>query len=462
MSGIDLTARARPYSLYFPSMQIGSAQNLVMHAADWQSSPLPGGLQPTDFNYLESDNRFWTYKYALASAETFRDSDKNAVTGRDAASFILADSGGFQYGKGSGEASRWKGLDEASVSTAWRTSRILEKVTEWCDLQADYAMTLDLPLWVKRPGNKSPFNCCTAATLLQLTIENLRYVDLRRQAGKTTSKYLNVLQGDKEADEEWWYQAVRTYKFDGWSLAGGIGTDGGPYRMIRRLLRMRDDGLLGGGLDWVHVLKQTQPRWAPLLTAMQKALRKSTGAEHFTISYDSSTPYQVGGKHEKYAERPLLDGDLATWHFKFHKFPTSYGFANQAHAIPLDSMTCTSAKCGMCAQSKAHLPAPLESPIAKILTIQDLLTRKGNFDPRRVGRLFEETIINHNVYTVVEGLIRANEAVFGPKPHAPSELIDAAGEIERIFETEDWDGLLNAKRVRLEQVVGFRPFKHVI
>ncbi len=90
----NLTARARPYALYFPSLQIGSAESLVMTAAQWQSSPLPAGLQPADFNYLEPQNRFWTYGYALASAEVFRTSNRNAVTNRNRAASFWATAAG--------------------------------------------------------------------------------------------------------------------------------------------------------------------------------------------------------------------------------------------------------------------------------------------------------------------------------------------------------------------------------
>jgi hypothetical protein len=337
---------------------------------------------------------------------------------------------------------------------------ILQDVTSWCDTDVDYAMTLDLPLWVLRTGNNSPFAACTATTLRDLTIEHLEYIDRRRRARMAGCKYLNVLQGDPVADEDWWYDGVKDFMFDGWSLAGGVGTDGGPYRIIRRLLLLRDEGRLSDGRNWVHLLKQTRLLWAPFLTALQRGLRRCLGDEAFTISFDSSTPYQIGGKHEKYVEAPLLTTDPATWMFNYHKFPTTYGYANEAVAMSLSATSCSPTKCGLCSQGKPHLPAAMTSPIAKLLTIQDLLPRKGTFDKRRVGKLFEETIFNHNVYTTVEAICRANEAI--DKDQAPPQLVDAIGKVEEILAAEKWAEKLTACRKTLEKALAFRATKHVL
>jgi hypothetical protein len=131
MAAIDLTARARKYSLYIPSVQIGSAEKVCMTADKWQDTLLPCGLVPADFNFLDPANKYWRYLYALASAENFKDGTNNAITSCDPAAFILGDSGGFQLGKGTfGEARKWKGFSERKVSAAWRQSAILGDNTE--------------------------------------------------------------------------------------------------------------------------------------------------------------------------------------------------------------------------------------------------------------------------------------------------------------------------------------------
>jgi hypothetical protein len=117
----------------------------------------------------------------------------------------------------------------------------------------------------------------------------------------------------------------------------------------------------------------------------------------------------------------------------------------------------------MCAQGMPHLTAPLTSPIAKRLHTADLVTNKNKHVIRRGGVLFDEALINHNVYTVVDGIIRANEAVFDAKPHAPQQLIDAVGIIEDdLFRVQNWRGLLNKNRSLLEDAVGFKARKDVL
>ena len=460
MAAIDLTARARKYSLYIPSVQIGSAEKVCMTADEWQDTLLPCGLVPADFNFLDPANKYFSYLYALASAENFKDGTNNAITSCDPAAFILGDSGGFQIGKGTfGEARKWKGFSERKVSAAWRQSTILGDNTEWCEIYCNYAMTTDLPLWVRRARNKgTPFHRCSVATLLELTVENLEY--LQRVLDRRC-KYLNVLQGDKPSEEEEWFRRVSPFKFDGWSLAGGVGVNGGPFRVLNRLLIMRHRKLLDPGFDLLHLLMLSQYSWAPIMTAVQMGVRKFVKNKKFTVSYDSSTPYRMGGQYEKYFEARPFTSDPRTWSNWDHKLPSTYGFLSPKFA--LNTTTCSRNKCAMCARKKPHLPAPFTSPIAKNLCMSDFITNKNNHARRRVKTLFDETIINHNVYVLVDGMIRANEAVFGTKENAPPELIDAVGIIkDDLFRVENWRDLLNKNRSLLEEAVGFKAGKDVL
>jgi hypothetical protein len=262
-------------------------------------------------------------------------------------------------------------------------------------------------------------------------------------------------------EEEEWYRGVKGFKFDGWSFAGGVGVNGGPYRILNRLLIMRDQKLLDPGLDWLHLLMLSQFPWAPMMTAVQRGVRKFVKNKKFTVSYDSSTPYRMGGQYEKYFEARPFTSDPRTWSNWDHKLPSTYGFGSQQFA--LNTTVCSRNKCAMCARGKQHLLAPFTSPIAKKLYMTDLVTNKNNHARRRVGRLFEKTLINSNVFTVVDGIIRANEALFDAKPHAPQQLIDAVGIIkDDLFRVENWRGLLNKKRSLLEEAVGFKAGKDVL
>jgi hypothetical protein len=461
MAGIDLTARARKYALYLPAMQLGSATRICMEPGQWRDLPPSVGLDPCDFNYLSPRNRFWSYTCALASAETFRNHTNNAITSRDPSSFILADSGGYQIGKGSGETRKWRGYSEREVSEAWRRSSILKDEIDWCELHGDGAMTTDIPLWVKRAKFKgTPFHKCSVRRLLELTVENLEF--LQRIPDKRC-KYLNVYQGDKPADEEAWSRGVKPFKFDGSSFAGGVGVDGGPFRILNRLLIMQDQKLLDPGFNWLHLLKLSQFPWAPMMTAIQRAVRRYVKNSEFIVTFDSSTPYLIVGQGENYLEARTFTSDPNSWSNRQHKFPSNYGHATTKTKIALNTTTCVKTKCFMCAQGMPHLTAPLTSPIAKRLHTADLVTNKNKHVIRRGGVLFDEALINHNVYTVVDGIIRANEAVFDAKPHAPQQLIDAVGIIEDdLFRVQNWRGLLNKNRLLLEDAVGFKAGKDVL
>ena len=76
-------------------------------------------------------------------------------------------------------------------------------------------------------------------------------------------------------------------------------------------------------------------------------------------------------------------------------------------------------------------------------------------------RMFAD--VEADVYVLVDGMIRANEAVFDAKPHAPQQLIDAVGIIEDdLFRVQNWRGLLNKNRLLLEDAVGFKAGKDVL
>ena len=442
-------------------MQLHSAEAVCKESDEWQNVPLPKGLKPEDFDYLKSNNRYWTYRYALASAMNFKGKSGNAVTTNDGSAFILGDSGGYQIGKGSfSEAKAWKKLSASEIMAAWYSSETRFEIIKWCEINCDYAMTIDIPLWVARESEKnSPFRKCSENDLIEITIDNLRTLSNIRgrwSAGGKSCKYLNVLQGETEDAEQHWYDEVKAFKFDGWSLAGSVGVDGGPYRILRRLLLLADANQLDKGYDWLHVLKIGMPRWAPVLTAIQRAVRKNIN-ERFTISYDSSNAYLMGGKLEQYYWSQPFTSDPKTWTLKLSKLPSTYAYAVEPTPIALGNVQCGHQKCFSCSKGKPHLPAPLESPIAKHLYMQDLLINKAKKATRRGGKLFDETLSNHNVYTIVDAMIRANDAVFKNNGVAPQHLKDACGVINDLFNNStDWNGKLEKHRDMLESALGHK------
>ena len=70
-------------------------------------------------------------------------------------------------------------------------------------------------------------------------------------------------------------------------------------RILKRILLLRDDGMLGGRRQLLHILGISQLVWAVALTAVQRGIQASTGSP-FTVSFDSSTPFLWAGKYQNY------------------------------------------------------------------------------------------------------------------------------------------------------------------
>ena len=51
-------------------------------------------------------------------------------------------------------------------------------------------------------------------------MENFKYFN-ENQSGKT--KFLNVLQGEDDTTYKEWYDAVKGFDFQGWSIGGTVG-----------------------------------------------------------------------------------------------------------------------------------------------------------------------------------------------------------------------------------------------
>ena len=215
----DLSAKIKNYALYLPAV----SQSYVEYTIEKKDATAPRNLRPVDLNFLNSRSKLWTYKWCLASAGDLAYSDKsNAITQRDPkSSWVMGDSGGYQVGTGAlRDTKGWSAFARKpdQIVRRWQKSRITDDILRWLDAHCDYAMTLDMPLWVKSPARKkSPFHYCSVEQLTDMTVENLRYIDKHRGV-VGNCKFLNVLQGNDENEEEYWYQRVREFEFEGWAF----------------------------------------------------------------------------------------------------------------------------------------------------------------------------------------------------------------------------------------------------
>lgn len=439
----NLTARVQNYAVYLPAVQPGSAERLRAAASKMRPGTWGHRTRREDLDWLQPQNRHWHYKWCLASAGTMLDlrNDSTIIT-RNRNTLVVGDSGGYQIGSGALAATReWlpHADDPKLIMKKWLESDTRHKIVRWLDTKTNYATTIDMPLWVRLPEwKKSPFNQLTEAQLTALSVDNLRFIDANRDR-QTGCKFLNVLQAltlpddvaESMASEQRWYEAVRDFPFEGWAYGGAVGASGGIYRVLRRLLLTRDDGLLANPRNWFHALGVSTPIWAVFLTAVQRAVRATVNPD-FTVSFDSSSPYQIGGKFCRYAEHPLFGEDIKNWTIRVAKFPTGYAEAN--------------------ADTDEFIPSI--SPIMKNWSIRDLNTHKGKKKGRRIDALADEIVLNHNVYVYARAMIDANDAVFGGKRAVPAQITQAVDIIGELFTCADWQPKLEQYKGFLQKVIG--------
>lgn len=444
---INLTPRWDKFAVYLPAMQHGYASavdnNKLLKGRDF-----PKGLKLTDLDFLNPKSRLWHYGYALYSAGQFTDARPKAcaVANRDREhTTILGDSGGYQIGKGTlrGTEHLKRAKTSAEVCELWRQSGDIRKwIVQWLEDNSDYAMTIDMPLWAKFPSNsKTPFHKCSVEELIDLSIGNLDYIK-RNARGKT--KWLNVLQGTTAKDSKQWWGAVKGYRMGGWALAGNVGWRGGLENVLYYVLTMRDDNAFDKGQDWMHVLGVSQPTWAVLLTAIQRAIRTNCANEQFRISYDSASPFQAGGRYQQVVRYPKFTKDIASW-------------AMTMHAAPLNPLY---------ADTGADYHFPYSSPVGDLLALSHLNIRGGEFQRGAYDTVSNHLLTNHNLWVYVRGFLEANELAFMHASEAdkavPQKLLDMCAFIEHIMGEERWQAKLKKEKLLLADVFSKKTAKDVV
>ena len=227
---------------------------------------------------------------------------------------------------------------------------------------------------------------------------------------------------------------VKHYELEGWSLGGDVGWRGGIYRVLRRILLLRDAGLLAAPREWLHVLGVSQLTWAVYLSAVQRGIRANVN-ENFIVSFDSASPYMMAGRFQQYAIPPKITGNINDWVLRHELLPMGYAVANANQTQPF----------------------PQLSPVASKLSLQDFNPRNGDYDVKTTDDLSDEVLCNHNVYVYLKAFLEGNDAVFKRGGGAPAELKGAAKFIESLFAMKDWESALNAGKDSLQALLDREP-----
>ena len=426
----DLGLRA-DHAIYLPA--VNGTMPRVIDATIPAGRPFPAGFDLTDLAFWTGTSKLFNHRFLLHSVGNYKIGafPKFSMFHRKPNSFtFVGDSGGFQIGKGTLEGLNGfkEGMDGNAAVAAWNKSYDAKVwIINWLEMNSDYAMTLDMPLWANtNSGLTSPFHKCTDQQLLDMTLDNLKIIE-RNMQGRT--KWLNAVQGTNAQNTLTWWNAIKHFRHGGWSLAGAAGWRGGLHNMLTNLLRMRDDNAFEKGQDWVHVLGVSTAMWAILLTAIQKQLREING--NIQVSFDSASPFQTGGARDQYGLPPALTKNDSDWSVRTKTLPMTRHYADPTNPIPF----------------------PVSSPIGNTFQTYHLVVRDKDFQHRRLDDIGSYILISHNIWVYLDAFRRANTLAFAtPSRPIPGRYAAALDVIEHVFKSQTWVTEIDRHKALLDTV----------
>ncbi len=402
----DLSTIQKAVAMYTPSVPPMYAEYVVKDPSSLRDGNLPAAVTLDDLNFLNPNSSLFHIDHVLYSAGQamgntkpcmIKARDKNHTT-------VIGDSGGYQL---------------ISGDLTWQGDQTRKKVLDWLETHCDIAMTLDVPTAsIRNP--KSQFQ--SYELCLETTMESLEYFRRHRNENSKT-RFLNVLQGRDRPEAKSWFIKVKDYRFEGWAFAGDCRLD--FVSVLRRLIQLRDEDRLESE-NWIHFLGTSQLEIACLLTTLQRALRSHVNQD-ITVSYDTSSPFIMGGKKSGYT---------------FPSFSTK-GFRMSSARMPVDRKNVGSSK---------RFPFP--SSIGDKLTLGDLCVKDKMFQDSPWDGLSSMLVANHNLETLLTSIQTAHrlhdlEASDAEK-FCPVNLIRAREAIEEVFESETPFQVITDNRKTLE------------
>lgn len=316
--GIDFRPRYKDYAVFAPAV---SEMYVRFEGNKNPKRPMPAGLVQSDLDFLNPECPIYHIPYVLYSAGQAAKTQKIAdrqdmITARDReTSTVIGDSGGFQIQT---NAIKFKG-DETR-----------NRMMNWLQKTCDWSMILDFPTGGINIGNVDqhtdrlneellanpyPYTHLNktysitsvehfseiigypnpdiqkigfATCLLQTIINNDYFVANRIPVGdKGSTNFLNVIQGRNVEESNVWYEHVKKFPFDAWSLASHHKEN---FEMtLTRIIDMWHDGLLENR-NWMHILGVGKLANGCAYTTIQRCIREHINP-NFTLSYDVSSPF---------------------------------------------------------------------------------------------------------------------------------------------------------------------------
>lgn len=350
------------YALYLPAPSQNYAHFAEKTATTALSERLPQGVKPRDFDFLSARNKLFCWPNALYSAAfAVGDTQPDMIGGRDrSTSFVLGDSGGFSL-----------------ISGAVKFSQVSfrREVLLWQERCCDVGIILDVPtrsLDVPQSGVASFDEC------LNRTKDNLKFAKEHRT--NASLRLLSVYQGRNHKEAKLWCNEITDLPLEGLAIAGHTRLE--MWFWAKRFVEMLDAGKFDH-VTHIHFLGTSQPTFAVLATALQRALRKYVRAD-ITVSFDSSLGFSIAQRN----------GQITTG-----LFATDSGFRLSNHTLP--------ARGG---EFNPATPFPYRGPLADLCSNGDFMP---GTDPARaatdtVGNMM---LSNHAVYSELSAILQANRLV---------------------------------------------------
>ena len=468
----NLTAKQSDYAVFLPAISGFYATFIGKQRNEQYVDParFPKGLTDMEqLNWLNSSKGLFPYKWSLYSGGhanldlAKQDWSEDMVRNREAGSFILGDSGGFQIAKG-----LWEG-DWKANSGCPKAQKKRQLILNWLDNVADYGMILDIPTWVIH--DKKASAACGISTLqeaVDATKFNNEYFMANRKGKKNGgAKYLNVLQGDNHTSAEAWYQEMKEFcdpavypdtHFDGWAMGGQNMCD--VHLVLKRLVALRYDNLLQPGVhDWMHFLGTSKLEWAVLLTVIQRAVRKYVNPS-FTISFDCASPFLATANGQVYFENVFPQDEK--WSYRMAPSADDKKYATDTR------------KWSTGVVADGIYPVWQDSPLSDLFTMKDICIYKPG-DLNKIGKEGKTSwdsfsyalLMGHNVWMHLTAVQEANRR-FDAGEH-PAMMRREGGDyayfediVERIFAAPDRqtaEDIIESYDSYWMQIVGTRGFK---
>lgn len=283
---------------YLPSLQPNWVSSVKRSLYDYRDHIEHGSFASLDeFNWYDGSKPRFHHPYALYSPghaeldlDKARAVDKLLFERDRDRTFLLADSGGFQVGKG-----------------AWpfeQTSKYVTKVLRWQEAIADLAVILEVPTWLKVNGSFIEFE-----KAIDLTNENLKAY-AQQATGKV--KFLNTLHGKTYDEGRRWFDKTRWFNDEGHAVGWCFSSifSNNLYEALRLLIYMIEQEhyprylhFLGQGTAQSAVIASIMRR--TVARAYPEALKQQHDGNVLNVTVDASSEFLTIGRFMGIYERTI-------------------------------------------------------------------------------------------------------------------------------------------------------------